>query len=56
MVGLFHVYRQRADTDRARAVANAIWAEADSVRRGLEFAGDRLLSQDARLPIPPVRL
>jgi DNA-binding CsgD family transcriptional regulator len=50
---LFHLYRLRGDTTRASAVADAMWAEAESARAHLEAAGDRSLPPDVALPAPP---
>jgi DNA-binding CsgD family transcriptional regulator len=50
---LFHLYRMRGDTARASAVADAMWAEAESARAHLEAAGDRSLPPDVSLPAPP---
>ncbi len=57
MVALFHAYRQRKDRERARETANALWAEAESLRRQLEAMGVRPLAREATLPKPgsPVR-
>lgn len=52
MVALFHAYRARKDADRARATANAIWAEAEAVRRQLEAMGVRPLSREVPVPGP----
>jgi DNA-binding CsgD family transcriptional regulator len=53
MVALFYVYQQRRDGARARAVANAIWAEAEGVRQHLQAMGEKPLLADATLPDPP---
>ena len=50
LVTLFHLYRQRGDIVRSTATANAIWVEAESVRRQLEASGDRTLPLKAALP------
>ena len=50
MVALYYAYKARKDPDRARATANAIWAEADAARRQLEAVGVRPLDRDAVLP------
>jgi DNA-binding CsgD family transcriptional regulator len=52
MVALFHAYRARHDDDRARATANAIWAEAEGARQQLEAMGVRPLAREAALPRP----
>jgi len=52
MAALFHAFRARRDTERARATANAIWAEAESARQQLEAMGVRPLGRDAALPHP----
>lgn len=54
MAALFHLYKARGDVDRARLVAEAIWAEAESVRRQLHALGIRIYSPDNHLPEPPV--
>lgn len=43
MVLLFHAARARRDLDRARQVANALWAEAESARKDLQAMGDQAL-------------
>jgi hypothetical protein len=43
MVLLFHAARARRDIERARQVANAIWAEADAARKELHAMGDSAL-------------
>ena len=40
MLLLFHAARTRRDPERARQVANALWAEADAVRKDLQAGGD----------------
>ena len=50
MVALYYAYKGRKDSERARATANAIWAEADAARRQLEAVGVRPLDRDAVLP------
>jgi DNA-binding CsgD family transcriptional regulator len=50
---LFHLYRLRGDTNRASAVADALWVEADRARAYLEAGGDRPLPPDIFLPVPP---
>ena len=50
MAALFHVYRIRRDGDRARATANAVWAEAESARQQLEAMGVRPLAREHSLP------
>ncbi len=52
-VALFHIYKVRSDIDRARATADAVWAEAESVRQQLSALGDHPLSVDSHLPEPP---
>jgi DNA-binding CsgD family transcriptional regulator len=52
MTALFYVYRERADVDRARRTANAIWAEAEGVRQHLQAMGEKPLYKDAALPKP----
>jgi DNA-binding CsgD family transcriptional regulator len=43
MVMLFHAARTRRDAERARLVANAVWAEAEGARKELAAAGDQAL-------------
>jgi DNA-binding CsgD family transcriptional regulator len=50
MVVLYYAYKARKDLERARATANAIWAEAEAARRQLEAVGVRPLDRDAVLP------
>jgi DNA-binding CsgD family transcriptional regulator len=52
MVMLFHAYKARKDTDRARGTANAIWAAAEAARQHLEAMGVRPLGRDMSLPRP----
>ena len=52
MTALFYVYKERQDTERARATANAIWAEAEGVRQHLQAMGEKPLYKDASLPQP----
>jgi DNA-binding CsgD family transcriptional regulator len=47
MAVLFHLYCAARDIDRARAVAEALWAEADAARSQLEAMGIRLLARPA---------
>ena len=44
MVLLFHAARARRDTERARQIANAIWAEAENARKDLHAMGDTALA------------
>src|SRR5450756_1874416 len=53
MVALYYAYRQRRDPRRAEAVAEAIWAEAETARLYLQAVGEKILSADATLPEPP---
>jgi hypothetical protein len=53
MVALFHIYRQRADTERAAATGNALWAEAEAARKHLQSMGDGTFAVEAKLPAPP---
>lgn len=50
MVALYYAYKARRDLDRARSVAGALWAEAESVRHELEAMGVRPLGRDLSLP------
>src|SRR5687768_16232834 len=43
LVMLFHAARTRRDAERARLVANALWAEAEGARKELAAAGDQAL-------------
>ena len=52
MTALFYVYLQRQDIDRARGTANAIMAEAESVRQHLQAMGEKPMYKDATLPAP----
>lgn len=52
MTGLFYVYKEGADLERARGTANAIWAEAEGVRQHLQAMGEKPLYKDAALPKP----
>lgn len=52
MTSLFYVYLARHDDERARGTANAIWAEAESVRQHLQAMGEKPLYKDASLPQP----
>ncbi len=54
LTALYYAYVVRHDFDRARATANAIYAEADSVRQHLQAMGEKPLYQDATLPQPTV--
>jgi DNA-binding CsgD family transcriptional regulator len=53
MVALYYAYRQRSDPRRAEAVADAIWAEAETARLHLQAVGEKFLFPDAALPEPP---
>jgi DNA-binding CsgD family transcriptional regulator len=53
MVALYYAYRQRRDLRRAEAVADAIWAEAETIRLHLQAVGEKILFADAALPEPP---
>ncbi len=53
MVALFHIYKMRGDVDRAYAIADAIWAEAESIRQQLTALGNHPLPVESRLPEPP---
>lgn len=52
IVALFHAYRHRKDSVRARDTANVLWAEAETARRELEAMGVRPLSREVTLPRP----
>jgi hypothetical protein len=51
-VTLFYAYKARKDLDRARAAANAIWAQSEAARHELEAMGVRPLVRDAAIPRP----
>ena len=53
MVALFHLYRARGDAVRAKAVANAIFCEAELVRNFLETRCNAHLYSNTTLPAPP---
>jgi DNA-binding CsgD family transcriptional regulator len=53
MVALFHIYKQRADWERAAATGNALWAEAEAAREHLQSMGDGTFAVEAKLPAPP---
>jgi len=44
MVLVFHAYRARKDSDRARQAAGVIWLESEEARRDLQAMGDRALA------------
>jgi DNA-binding CsgD family transcriptional regulator len=52
MVLLFHAARSRRDGERARQVANAIWAEAENTRKELHAMGDSALAPARASPAP----
>lgn len=52
MVALYYAYKARKDRERARATANALWAEAENARQHLQAMGERPLYRDAALPAP----
>ncbi len=52
MVALYFYYRKVRDIPRATATANAIWAEAESVRQHLQAMGERTFDQEASMPAP----
>ena len=52
MVALFHAYKARKDSERARATAEAIWSEAEATRRQIEAMGVRPFPRDAAVPAP----
>ncbi|MCY7389055.1 MAG: LuxR C-terminal-related transcriptional regulator [Burkholderiales bacterium] len=53
LVALFHIYKMRDDLDRARVLANTIWAEAEAVRHHLQALGEKTLTIEGRVPEPP---
>ncbi|MFO0114292.1 MAG: helix-turn-helix transcriptional regulator [Betaproteobacteria bacterium] len=53
LTALFHLYRMRGDMPRTMAVADAIWAEAESAQKHLAASGDKTLPPEATLPAPP---
>jgi predicted ArsR family transcriptional regulator len=52
MIALHYVYKARGDRERARATANALWAEAEGARQHLQAMGERPLYREAALPAP----
>jgi len=52
MVALFWAFRARKEHDTARGTANALWAEAESVRQHLQAMGERPLDPRATVPNP----
>lgn len=50
MVALFHVSRALKDAGRARAAADALWAEAEAARSQLEAMGIRPLPRSPAMP------
>jgi DNA-binding CsgD family transcriptional regulator len=50
IVTLYHVYVQRGDRSKAVATANALWAEAESVRLQLQAIGEPTFDPEAVLP------
>ena len=52
MALLFHAARARRDPDRARQVANALWAEAENARKELQAMGDQALNAPKAAPAP----
>ena len=52
MAALFHAYRVRGDAERAKATAEALWAEAESARQHLLAMGENPLPREAALPVP----
>ena len=49
---LFHAYAARRDFDRARSMASAVWAEAESARQQLQAMGERPLGPHRTEPSP----
>ena len=43
---LFHAYKTRGDSPRAREVANTLWAEAEGARKQLQAMGERPLGAE----------
>lgn len=52
MVVLYHAYRARKDSERARRTAEAVWAEAEATRQQLEAMGVRPLAREVAVPSP----
>jgi len=52
MVALYWACRARKELDAARGTANALWAEAESVRQQLQAMGERPLDPRAAVPNP----
>ncbi len=55
MVALYHAYKAGGDLERAKGMAEAIWAEAEASRRNLEAMGERPLVREAAPPKPATR-
>lgn len=53
LVCLYYVYVHRRELDRARAVANVIWSEAEAVRRHLQATETPPRPAETTLPAPP---
>lgn len=53
IVALFHLHKHRGDLEHARYFANALWADAESVRHHLQALGEKNLIPDNRIPEPP---
>jgi DNA-binding CsgD family transcriptional regulator len=52
LAALYHAYRAGGDVERAKATAEALWAEAEASRRNLEAMGERPLAREAAPPRP----
>ena len=52
IVALYHCFRARGDADRAKATAQALWAEAENARQQLQAMGERPFPREATLPAP----
>lgn len=53
MAALYYAYRAWKDDERAKATADALWAEAEAARGQLEAMGVKPLGREASLPRPP---
>ena len=52
LVAMYWVHKSRRESDAARGTANAIWAEAETVRQQLLAMGERPLDPRATVPLP----
>jgi len=52
LAALYQLYREQRDDDRARQVAEFVWAEAEACRHQLEAMGDQPFYQNGVLSAP----